>query len=123
MKGVASPLIKGIGFDATCSLAAVDDGGDPVTISPTHDDDRNVVLWQDHRAIKEAEEINAGKHPVLDCVGGVMSPEMEPPKLLWLRKNLYDECWKRVGHFFDLADYLTYRATGSTVRSVLIIIN
>ena len=123
MKGVASPLIKGIGFDATCSLVAVDDGGNPVTISPTHDDDRNVVLWQDHRAIKEAEEINAGKHPVLDCVGGVMSPEMEPPKLLWLRKNLYDECWKRAGHFFDLVDYLTYRATGSTVRSVLIIIN
>ena len=123
MKGVASPLIKGIGFDATCSLVAVDDSGDPVTISPTHDDDRNVVLWQDHRAIKEAEEINAGKHPVLGCVGGVMSPEMEPPKLLWLRKNLYDECWKRAGHFFDLADYLTYRATGSTVRSVLIIIN
>lgn len=123
MKGVASPLIKGIGFDATCSLVAVDDGGDPVTISPTHDDDRNVVLWQDHRAIKEAEEINAGKHPVLDCVGGVMSPEMEPPKLLWLRKNLYDECWKRAGHFFDLADYLTYRATGSTVRLVLITIN
>lgn len=123
MKGVASPLIKGIGFDATCSLVAVDDGGDPVTISPTHDDDRNVVLWQDHRAIKEVEEINAGKHPVLDCVGGVMSPEMEPPKLLWLRKNLYDECWKRAGHFFDLADYLTYRATGSTVRLVLITIN
>ena len=119
-KGVDPSLIKGIGFDATCSLVAVDNDGNPVTVSPSCDDDRNVILWQDHRSIKEAVEITQGKHPVLKYVGKVMSPEMEPPKLLWLYRNLYKECWERAGHFFDLVDYLTYRATDSTVRLILV---
>ena len=116
IKGIDPQDIKGIGFDATCSLVAVDDEGNPVTVSSTHDPQRNVILWQDHRAISEAQEINDLGHPLLDYVGGVISPEMEPPKLMWLKRHLYEECWKKAGHFFDLVDYLTYRATNCTVR-------
>lgn len=91
-------------------------GGEPVSVSLSHDPERNIILWQDHRAVQEAEEINAAGHGVLKFVGGQISPEMQPPKLLWLKRNLCEECWKRAAHFFDLADFLTYKATGDTSR-------
>ncbi|MBL6929623.1 MAG: FGGY-family carbohydrate kinase [Rhodospirillales bacterium] len=115
--GVAPGDIKGIGFDATCSLVALDADNGPVSINPTGNDEQNVIVWMDHRAIDQAERINAGGHKVLDYVGGVISPEMETPKLLWLRENSPDT-WKRTARFFDLPDFLTYRATGVDVRSL-----
>ena len=42
---------------------------------------------------------------------------MQMPKLLWLKKHL-PKSWRRAVHFFDLPDYLTYRATGDTTRSL-----
>src|ERR1700721_3315380 len=42
---------------------------------------------------------------------------MEVPKLLWLKKPL-SSTYHSAGHFFDLADYLSFRSTGSTVRSI-----
>lgn len=41
----------------------------------------------DHRAIDQAERINATKSPVLQHVGGALSPEMQPPKVLPLDKE------------------------------------
>ena len=38
-------------------------------------------------------------------------------KLSWLKQHLPD-AWKRAAHFFDLPDFLTYRATGETTRSL-----
>ncbi|MBC2593390.1 FGGY-family carbohydrate kinase [Ruficoccus amylovorans] len=109
--------IAGIGFDATCSLVAVDAAGAPVSLSPSGSDEQNVIVWMDHRAISQAERINSGKHKVLRYVGGVISPEMQTPKLLWVKENM-PKAWKRTAHFFDLPDYLTYRATGDTTRSL-----
>lgn len=43
-------------------------------------------MWMDHRAAEQASRITAMKHEVLQRVGGVMSPEMQPPKLLWLKE-------------------------------------
>ena len=42
---------------------------------------------------------------------------MEIPKLLWLKRHL-PSSYNSAGHFFDLADYLSFRATGSTARSI-----
>lgn len=109
--------VRGIGFDATCSLVAIDADGAPVSVSPSGEDQRNVIVWMDHRAVAEAAWINASADPVLRYVGGQISPEMETPKLLWLKRHLPDS-FSRAAHFFDLADYLTFRATGSTARSL-----
>ena len=59
-------------------------------------------MWADHRAIAEAEEITATGHRALRHVGGVMSPEMELPKLLWLKRNLPGS-WDRMALALDLA--------------------
>ena len=109
--------IKGIGFDATCSLVVVDVAGNPLTVSVSGDERRNVIVWMDHRAITEARRVNETRDNVLRYVGGSVSPEMEIPKLLWLKRHL-PSTYHSAGHFFDLADYLSFRATGSTARSM-----
>ena len=114
--GIAPQAITGIGFDATCSLVAVDAAGQGVAVGPSGDPARNVMVWMDHRAQAEAEEINAGHHAVLQYVGGRISPEMETPKLLWLARHR-PAAFAQAAHFFDLSDYLTWRASGSLARS------
>src|SRR5690349_4079327 len=46
--GCRADAITGIGFDATCSLVALDAADRPVSVSVTGSDDRNVVMWMDH---------------------------------------------------------------------------
>ncbi|WP_338511275.1 FGGY-family carbohydrate kinase [Erwinia aphidicola] len=109
--------IKGLGFDATCSLVVLDKEGKPLTVSPSGRNEQNIIVWMDHRAIVQAERINALKHPVLDYVGGVISPEMQTPKLLWLKQHM-PASWQNIGHLFDLPDFLTWRATADETRSL-----
>src|ERR1700688_4814810 len=109
--------IRGLGFDATCSLVVLDAAANPLTASASGDQRRNVIVWMDHRAIAEARLVNDTHDDVLRYVGGSISPEMEIPKLLWLKRHL-SSTYRSAGHFFDLADYLSFRATGSTVRSI-----
>lgn len=45
-----------------------------------------------------------------------MSIEMEIPKVLWLKKNMPPGLFER-SKFYDLADALTYLATGKETRS------
>lgn len=141
------------------------------------DPQRNVVMWMDHRATEQADRITKNGHRVLSRVGGVMSPEMQPPKLLWLKEvrgeqghhwslhvllllfvlavqqipgglffvcffitvlalaylsysccfyshtlclsliqNLKENCWNKASHFFDLPDFLSWKASGSLTR-------
>ena len=103
--------VRGLAFDATCSLALFDERGSPASVSETGEDRWNVIMWADHRAVAEADEISATRHRVLDFVGGAMSPEMQMPKLLWLKRR-DPERWLRYRHAMDLTDFLTWRATG-----------
>lgn len=114
--GIRPVDVHGIGFDATCSLVALGDGGQPITVSEGGDPERNVIVWMDHRATAQADRINATGHAVLHYVGGGLSPEQEPPKLKWLKECL-PSTWLRARKFLDLADYLTFRATGTDIRS------
>lgn len=114
--GADPARIAGIGFDATCSLVVLGAGGRSLPVGPSEDPDRDIIVWMDHRATPQAERINAGNHAVLRYVGGRISPEMETPKLLWLRENrpqVFDAAWQ----FMDLADFLGWKATGDLARS------
>jgi D-ribulokinase len=109
--------IGGIGFDATCSLVVLGEDAKPLTVSKSGDHRRNVIVWMDHRAIAQAERINKSGQAVLRYVGGIISPEMETPKILWLKEHL-PATYAAARQYYDLADYLTYRATGDRARSV-----
>jgi D-ribulokinase len=108
--------IAGIGFDATCSMVVLGADGASLPVGPSEDPARDVIVWMDHRAVEEAERINALGHDVLKFVGGQISPEMETPKLLWLKEHR-PAIFARARGFFDLTDFLTWKATGDTARS------
>ncbi|MCL4123795.1 UNVERIFIED_CONTAM: hypothetical protein GTU68_055995, partial [Idotea baltica] len=115
VEGVNKTAVKGIGFDATCSLVVLGEDYSPVSVSKDGIDDHNIIMWMDHRAQKEAETINSKFYDILKFVGGKISLEMQLPKLLWLKRNL-NESWKSAKHFFDLPDFLTFKATGNPSR-------
>ncbi|XP_009285686.1 PREDICTED: FGGY carbohydrate kinase domain-containing protein isoform X2 [Aptenodytes forsteri] len=120
--GVDASRIRGVGFDATCSLVVVDKQFQPLAVNCEGQNYRNVIMWMDHRAVSQVECINATQHRVLSYVGGVMSVEMQPPKLLWIKENLQESCWEKAGYFFDLPDFLSWKATGVTARSLCTVV-
>ena len=115
--GLAPEAIGGIGFDATCSLVVLGDGDRSLSVSPDGDPSHDVIVWMDHRATDQAARINETGHEVLRYVGGTVSPEMQTPKLLWLKERA-PETWAAARRFLDLPDFLVYRATGEDIRSV-----
>ncbi|HVW54198.1 MAG TPA: FGGY-family carbohydrate kinase [Rhizobiaceae bacterium] len=108
--------VRGIGFDATCSLVVRNREGAPLPLSPGGENYWDTIAWFDHRALAEADECTRSGHAVLYTTGGVMSPEMQVPKLIWLKRNL-PHLWKNAGYFFDLTDFLSWKASGSLARS------
>ena len=109
---------RGIGFDATCSLVVLGEGGQssrgrPVRTIPSATSSSGWIIAP---PIRPGASTPAPQ-PVLRYVGGTISPEMETPKLLWLAENMpgtFASAWQ----FFDLTDFLTWRCTGSLARSV-----
>jgi FGGY-family pentulose kinase len=108
--------IAAIGFDATCSLVLRAADGGPLPASPDAEARWDTIVWLDHRAMREAAECTATGDPVLETLGGVMSPEMQIPKLMWLQRHA-PRSWAGLGAALDLADFLTARATGIGARS------
>lgn len=109
--------IGGIGVCATCSLVALDHSMEPISVSLSNKNEQNIILWMDHRAADEANVINKTGHSILKYVGGRVSLEMEIPKILWLKKHL-PEKFEQIHHYFDLADFLTWKLTKSLQRSI-----
>ncbi|MCD2174319.1 FGGY family pentulose kinase [Rhizobium sp. C4] len=102
--------VAAIGFDATCSLVVRDGEGRPLPVTAAGATQADTLLWMDHRANSEAEECSIDD-PLVTRFGGKLSPEMQVPKLLWLKRHL-PETWAGMGLAFDLCDYLTWCATG-----------
>ena len=115
--GLSPDDFAGIGFDATCSLVVLDPNGGSLAVGPSGDATRDTIVWMDHRATRETDAINAGGYDVLRYVGGTISPEMQAPKLAWLARHM-PNTFARAGHFFDLTDFLTWRASGDATRSI-----
>lgn len=113
---VRPEAVRALGFDATCSLVVRDREGRPLSVSTTGRTNLDTLLWMDHRAVRQAERCNRTGDPLLDRFGGRLSAEMQLPKLLWLKEEMPDT-WQKAGLIFDLSDYLTWRATGSTLRA------
>ncbi|XP_014381814.1 FGGY carbohydrate kinase domain-containing protein isoform X4 [Alligator sinensis] len=120
--GIDAERIRGLGFDATCSLVVVDKQFRPLAVNYEGEHTRNIILWMDHRAASQVARINGTQHSVLSYVGGTMSVEMQPPKLLWIKENLRKSCWEKAGYFFDLPDFLSWKATGVTARSLCTVV-
>ncbi|KRW97421.1 FGGY-family carbohydrate kinase [Paracoccus sp. MKU1] len=114
--GIDPAQVAGIGFDATCSLVVRGAGDATLPVGDPAHPERDIIVWMDHRAVEQAERINAQGHEVLKYVGTRISPEMETPKLLWLREHR-PEVYAAAAHFFDLTDFLTWKATGALERS------
>jgi L-ribulokinase len=112
--------VKAISIDTTGSTpVAVNKEGIPLALLSGLEEDANAmfVLWKDHTAVKEAEEINlhAKKFPVnyLRYVGGVYSSEWFWAKLLHtLRKDekVRNNCFSWVEH----CDWIPFLLTGGT---------
>lgn len=114
---IAPQAIRSLGFDATCSLVVLDKYGQGLAVSPEGDASHNIIMWMDHRAGLQAQQINATGDESLRYVGGEVSIEMQLPKVLWLRQHLPD-CWSAAHRLFDLADFLTWKATGEDIASL-----
>lgn len=108
--------VDAIGFDATCSLTFLDSHGQPLSVARSGEPGWDTVAWLDHRAIAEAARLTLSGAEALHYSGDILSPEMQLPKIMWVREHLPDT-WDRTGMILDLADDLTFRATGSLARS------
>jgi len=113
-------IIKGITIDTTGSTPiAVNKAGIPLALLPEFKDNPNAmfVLWKDHTAIKEADEINqhATKFDTnyLQFVGGIYSSEWYWAKLLHILRTdaaVANACYSWVEH----CDWLPFLLTGGT---------
>lgn len=115
--GIAAADVAAIGFDATCSLVVRDAEGRPLSVALEGEPGWDTIAWLDHRAVEEGESLTALGGEAVRHSGGTISPEMQMPKLRWLKRHLPD-IWASAGMIFDLADFLSWRATGSLQRSI-----
>ncbi|MEM6500059.1 MAG: FGGY family carbohydrate kinase, partial [Pseudomonadota bacterium] len=113
--GIEGAQVAALSYSATCSLVLLDDAHQPLPLSEG-ETPWNIIMWMDHRATSETEEVNATGSSVLHNLGGAMSVEMQIPKLMWIKRHRPD-VWKRLGYAGDLADFLCFKSTGTFKRS------
>ncbi|MBX2971182.1 MAG: ribulokinase [Cyclobacteriaceae bacterium] len=119
--GVDGNSIKGICIDTTgSSPVPVDENGVALCLKPEfeHNPNAMMVLWKDHTAIKEAEEINQlarswGGIDYTRFEGGIYSSEWFWAKILHIIRE--DEKVKNAAvSWMEHCDLITYILTGST---------
>jgi L-ribulokinase len=117
--------IRGISVDTTGSTpVAVNQQGTPLALLPEFKENPNAmfVLWKDHTAIKEAEEINFHSRQsgagYLDYVGSIYSSEWYWAKLLHILRadeKVRSACYTFVEH----CDWIPFMLTGQSTAGEL----
>jgi FGGY-family pentulose kinase len=115
--GIDPQAVDAIGFDATCSLTFLDADGQPLSVAKSGADGWDTIAWLDHRAMDQASTLTKSGVESLRYSGDIVSPEMQLPKIMWVRDWLPEDVWQRAATIIDLADFLTFRATGKLARS------
>lgn len=112
--------VKAISVDTTGSTpVAVDEKGVPLALSDRFADNPNAmfVLWKDHTAVQEAQEINAHakKYEIdyLQYVGGIYSSEWFWAKLLHVVRE-DQEVRNALYTWVEHCDYIPFLLTGGT---------
>ena len=103
--------VHGIAFTATCSLVVVGSRS-----SKLYEGENDVIMWMDHRSVKEAANISGSNDELLNQVGGICSPEFSLAKLSWLKENERNKFDTSVA-FMELPDYLTWKCLVSSKLS------
>ena len=79
--GIDPADVAGIGFDATCSLVVRGPGGASLPVGDPAHPERDIIVWMDHRAVEQAERINAQG-------GNAFSDYQVPEAVLMLKQGL-----------------------------------
>lgn len=116
--GMVAAAVKAISVDTTGSTpVAVDNAGTPLALLPGLEDNPNAmfVLWKDHTAVKEANELNLHAEKFmtnyLQFVGGIYSSEWFWAKLLHvLRED--EEVRKNIHSWVEHCDWIPFLLTG-----------
>lgn len=119
--GINPDQILGIGIDTTgSSPMAVDRAGKPLALLPEFSENPNamLILWKDHTALQEAEQINQlartwGGVDFTQYSGGIYSSEWFWSKILHvIRKD--PEVAKAAYSWMEHCDIIAYGLTGAT---------
>ena len=117
--------IRGISVDTTGSTpVAVNEQGVPLSLTPEFAENPNAmfVLWKDHTATKEAQEINdhATKFPTnyLQYVGGIYSSEWYWAKLLRVFRA-DDAVRQATASWVEHCDWIPFLLTGGTAANAI----